>query len=307
MVRHSQTIAQRARHCDLIHAHWTLSGGAALWGRALHRKPVLVTVQGSDIFQMAKSKAGAWFTRSVLNGSDQVTALSHALKDAAVQAGAKPEKIAIVPNGVDIQRFTPPAEDERGQSSEPPIILFTGFLIKRKGVRYLLEALALLPPNLLPYRAVIVGEGPEEDALRQQVATLGLGGRVEFAGFQPQAVVSEWMRQARLFVLPSLEEGQGVVLLEALASGTPVVASDVDGMRDVVIPEVGYRVAAADPAALAAALEQLLRSDAATWQRMSQAARARAVQVYDWDKIAARFVAIYEQMTAQQARSSARI
>jgi glycosyltransferase involved in cell wall biosynthesis len=298
MVRHSQTIAQRARHCDLIHAHWTLSGSAALWGRAIHRKPVLVTVQGSDVFQMAKSQLGAWFTRRVLNGSDQVTALSHALKDAAVQAGAKPEKIAIVPNGVDIHRFAPPEDDRRGPPSEqPPIILFTGFLIKRKGVRYLLEALALLPSDMPRYRAVIVGEGPEEDALRAQVAALGLGERVEFAGFQPQAVVSEWMRQARVFVLPSLEEGQGVVLLEALASGTPVVASDVDGIRDVVVPEVGYRVAAADPVALAVALEQLLRSDAATWQRMSQAARLRAVQVYDWDKIAARFVEIYEQMT----------
>jgi glycosyltransferase involved in cell wall biosynthesis len=127
-----------------------------------------------------------------------------------------------------------------------------------------------------------------------------LGDRVEFVGFQSQAVVSEWMRQARLFVLPSLEEGQGVVLLEALASGTPVVASDVDGIRDVVVPVVGMRVPPADPAALALALAQLLSSDAATWQRMSQAARRRAVEIYDWDKIAARFVEIYEKMMASR-------
>lgn len=301
MARHSQAIAHHARNCDLVHAHWTLSGAAALAGRWLHHKPVLVTVQGSDIFQMAKGRVGAWFTRSVLNGSDQVTALSHALKDAAVAAGASPEKIAIVPNGVDIQRFVPPPNDGRGQPTDAErIILFTGFLIQRKGVRYLLDALALLPTDLPPYRVALVGEGPEEAALRAQVAALGLGSRVEFLGFQPQAVVSEWMRRAHLFVLPSLEEGQGVVLLEALASGTPVIASDVDGIRDVVVPEVGTRVPAADSAELAGALEKMLRADTATWQRMSEAARARAVAVYDWDKIAARFVAIYEGMLARR-------
>lgn len=301
MARHTQAITHHARSCDLVHAHWTLSGAAAVAGRWLHHKPVLVTVQGSDIFQMAKGKVGAWFTRRVLNGSDQVTALSHALKEAAVRAGAKPEKIALVPNGVDITRFVPPQDDRRWQAGDTErIILFTGFLIQRKGVRYLLDALALLPPDLPPYRVVIVGEGPEEGNLRQQVAALGLGARVEFLGFQSQALVSEWMRRAFLFVLPSLEEGQGVVLLEALASGTPVVASDVDGIRDVIVPEVGRRVPATDAAALAQALAAMLAADAATWQRMSEAARARAVEVYDWDKIAARFVTIYEQMIARR-------
>jgi glycosyltransferase involved in cell wall biosynthesis len=185
-------------------------------------------------------------------------------------------------------------------SDRPSIILFTGSLIKRKGVRYLLDALALLPSDLPSYRAVIVGEGPEEGALRKQVTALGLADRVEFMGFQPQSVVSEWMRQARIFVLPSLEEGQGVVLLEALASGTPVIASDVDGIRDVVVPEVGKRVPAADPSALAAALEQLLRSDADAWKCMSQAARQRAVDVYDWDKIGVHFAQIYEDLSKRR-------
>jgi phosphatidylinositol alpha-mannosyltransferase len=92
-----------------------------------------------------------------------------------------------------------------------------------------------------------------------------------------------------------LEEGQGAVLLEALASGTPVVASDVDGIREVVVPEVGYRVPAADPAALARALQQVLVDDAG-WTRMSQQARGRAVDLYDWDKIGAQFVALYQRI-----------
>jgi glycosyltransferase involved in cell wall biosynthesis len=301
MARHSQAIAQLARRCDLVHAHWTLSGSAALLGRPLHGKPVLVSVQGSDVFQVPKSRLGAWFTRSVLNSSDQVTALSQALKDAAIGAGAKAEKIEIVPNGVDIRRFTPPQEERRGETSDNlPIILFTGFLIERKGVRYLLDALALLPAHLSRFRLVLVGEGPEEGPLREQMARLGLADRVEFVGFQSQAVVSEWMRQARVFVLPSLEEGQGVVLLEALASGTPVVGSDVDGIREVVAPGVGYRVPPADPQALAQALAQILGAGDAAWHEMSRQARQRAVEVYDWDKIAADFVEIYRRVIAKR-------
>ncbi len=75
-----------------------------------------------------------------------------------------------------------------------------------------------------------------------------------------------------------------------------MVASDVDGIRDVVVPEVGYRVPAADPPALAAALAQILASDTVAWQRMSDQARQRAVDLYDWDKIAAQFVEIYQGM-----------
>jgi glycosyltransferase involved in cell wall biosynthesis len=311
LARYSAAIAQVARHCDLVHAHWTLSGGAALLGQVAHRKPLLVTVHGSDIFQVPRHPIGAPLTRAILNRVDRVTAVSHALKEATSALGIDPEKIEVISNGIDLTRFAPPSPDPRHEIGEagaeqPKIILFAGFLIKRKGVRYLIEAMSLLmsslvsllPEGLPPYRLVIAGEGPEEDALRQQVAALGVADRVEFVGFQPQSAIAEWMRRARVFVLPSLEEGQGVVLLEALASGTPVIASDVDGMREVVAPEVGLRVPPADPPALTDALRQLLTEDDA-WRRMSEAARQRAVTLYDWDKIGAQFVEVYRRVAAQ--------
>ena len=302
LARYSAAIAQVARDCDLVHAHWTISGGAALVGHWAHRKPLLMTVHGSDIFQVPRHPVGATITRAILKRVDRVTAVSDALKQATVGLGLDASKIEVISNGIDLTRFVPPLPDPRHGTAQPTrIVLFAGFLIKRKGVRYLVEALSLLPADLPPYRLVIVGEGPEGDALRDQVAALALTDRVEFAGFQPQAVVSEWMQQAKVFVLPSLEEGQGVVLLEALASGTPVVASDVDGMREVVAPEVGVRVPAADPPALARALEKMLMDDDA-WRQMSIQARQRAVTLYDWDKIGAQFVELYGRMVAQQSR-----
>jgi glycosyltransferase involved in cell wall biosynthesis len=296
LMRHSAAIAQVARGCDLVHAHWTVSGGAALLSHAFFRKPLLLTVHGSDIFQVPRLPFGAKITRAILRRVDRVTAVSGALKEATVALGLDAAKVEVISNGIDLARFVPPSPDPRHDNPrQPHTILFAGFLIQRKGVRYLVEALSLLRADVPPHRLVIVGEGPEEGALRAQVAALGLADRVEFAGFQPQAVVSEWMRWARVFVLPSLEEGQGVVLLEALASGTPVIASDVDGMREVVTPEVGLRFPARNPAALAHALQQLLTDDP-RWRRMSVAARQRAVEVYDWDKIGAQVVEVYESL-----------
>jgi glycosyltransferase involved in cell wall biosynthesis len=139
---------------------------------------------------------------------------------------------------------------------------------------------------------VLVGDGPEEAALRDQVESLGLTRPIDWLGFQPQEAVRAWMQRARVFVLPSLEEGQGVVLLEAMASGTPVIASDVDGIREVVTPDVGFRTPPADPPTLAAALTTLLADDA-LWLKMSRAARCRAVEQYDWPLIARRFIDLY--------------
>ena len=286
------TLARGAAGCDVIHANWTVAGAVALATRPWHRKPILMTVHGSDIFGIPRHRVGAWLTRRILTQVDYITAPSAALVDAAVRVGAPPGRCEVVSNGVDLRLFHPTA------TAPDPVILFTGFLIPRKGVRYLVAALALLPPHLAQWRLVLVGEGPEEAALRAQVAQLGLTGRVEFAGFQSQEVVAAWMRRAQLFVLPSLEEGQGVVLLEALASGTPVVASDVDGIREVVTPAVGLRVPPADPAALAAALAELL-DDPARRQTMAAAARQAASAQYDWDVIAARFLAHYARLAAR--------
>jgi starch synthase len=102
-------------------------------------------------------------------------------------------------------------------------------------------------------------------------------------------------QRARLLVLPSLEEGMGVVLVEALACGTPIVASHVDGIRDVITPSVGVLVAPASSEALFVGMREIL-GDPVRWMAMSQSARTRAVTHYGWDEIAGRFVALYQSV-----------
>jgi glycosyltransferase involved in cell wall biosynthesis len=118
-------------------------------------------------------------------------------------------------------------------------------------------------------------------------------------GFQSQDQVRVQMQRARLLVLPSLEEGQGVVLLEALACGTPVVASGVDGIPEVVTDEVGVLVPPADPEALCEAILSILARPE-QWDAMSRSARERAVEHYDWARLADQYVMAYESLARRR-------
>lgn len=284
---HTLAVVRHARDCDLVHANWTLSAAAANLGRLIHRRPVVATLQGSDIFQVPRSKPGKWFTQRALAPCDRVIVLSQALKQATAALGVPPARLTVVPNGVNTAEFSPGRPEERED-----LILFVGSLIPRKAANVLLDALPGVLGKHPSYRLVLLGDGPDEQSLRIQATGLGLDDKVTFLGFRPQAEVRALMRRARVFVLPSLEEGLGVVLLEALACGTPIVASGVDGIVDVVIPDVGVLVPPADPRALARGILQVLANET-SWEAMSAAARARAESVYDWDIIAGQLMSVY--------------
>lgn len=287
---HTAAIARYAQDCDLIHAQWTLSAAAARLGHPVHRRPIVATLQGSDVFQAARSPLGARFTRLAVGGCQGLTVLSTALAQATQAAGIPAGKIRIIPNGVDTALWTPPPDGERANE-----LLFAGSFIERKGVRHLLEAAPALLNRLPGYRLILIGDGPQEAQLRGMAAASGIADRIEFRGFVPQDQVRAAMQRARVFILPSLEEGLGVVLLEALACGTPIVASRVDGIVDVVTEEVGVLTPPANPDQIGAAVVQVLASPQ-QWARYSAAARQRAVGHYDWDHIAGRFLSLYRSL-----------
>jgi glycosyltransferase involved in cell wall biosynthesis len=285
---HTLAIMRHARDCDIVHANWTLSAAAAVLAKAVHRRPVVVTVQGSDVFQAARLPVVDRVTVAALRRCAKVLALSHSLASALHSLGVPPSQVEIVPNGVDLDRFRPEAGERE------PLILFVGALIERKGVRHLIAALPTVLQAWPDYRLAIVGEGAQGDDLKRLAAELGVGDRVDFVGSQTPRQVSSWMRRAKLFVLPSLEEGLGVVLLESLASGTPCLGSDVGGIPDVVTPDVGRLVPPADPHALAAAMLNLLSSPEA-WNTLSQNARQRAQTYFSWHAIGTRVMNIYQE------------
>ena len=266
---------------------------AAVLAKAVHRRPVVATVQGSDVFQAARMPVVDRVTTLALQRCAKVLALSHSLANALNSLGVSPSKVEIVPNGVDLDRFQPM------DSEREPLILFVGALIERKGVKHLIAALPSVRQALPGYRLAIVGEGAQRDDLKKLAAALGVGDRVDFVGSQTPRQVSSWMRRAKLFVLPSLEEGLGVVLLESLASGTPCIGSDVGGIPDVVTPDVGQLVPPSDPRALSAAMLEILSSPAA-WSTLSQNARRRAQTYFSvWHAIGMRLMNVYHECLSE--------
>lgn len=291
-VAHTFAISRVARDCDLIHANWTLSGAAALAGQALHHRPIILTVQGSDIVRAAPLPVFNWITRLVLHRCDYVLALSNSLAEKVIALGSPRAKVRVIPNGVDLDHFTPPKPD----NWRKPLILFVGALSPIKGVTYLISAMPGILRVFPEASLIIVGVGPQLTELQTLVCQLGIQSNVWFLGSQSPTQVREWMRQARVFVLPSIEEGLGVVLLEALACGTPCVGSRVGGIPDVIVPEVGLLTPAGDPSALADAILQILNLSKDDWASLSLAARRRAEDRFDWRIIAGQLIDVYHQV-----------
>jgi glycosyltransferase involved in cell wall biosynthesis len=281
--------ARFARGYDLIHAHWTLSAAAAWLSRAAHRCPIVLTVQGSDIFQAGKMPIIANLTKGVLAQCARVLCLSHSLAAATMALGVPADKIVIMPNGVDTDRFTPP------QQPREALIISVGSLIERKGMKYLIQAMPRVCAQLPDYRLVIIGEGPQRAELIALAESLGVASKVQLVGIQPHAQIIEWMKRAQLFVLPSLEEALGQVLLEALATGTPCVATNIGGIPDAVSADVGVLVPPADPITLADAMVNIL-NDTVRWQVFSTQARVRVVENFSTHKIAAGLMDVYRQV-----------
>lgn len=299
---------RRQKPIDLINAHWIYPDGvAAVWiGRQLNI-PVCLTALGCDINAYPKRK---------LRRPQIVWALSHArglgavsrnladgmlalLKAQAIRKRGGSESfgriphIRVIPNGVDGKRFFPlPTLEARrrlGLEPEGPVVLTVGSQDEVKGTRYLLDAVAMLRdvPGL---RLVLVGDGPLRGTLERLGEELGISERVLFAGKRDHTEIPLWMNAADVFCLPSLREGHPNVVMEALACGIPVVASDVGAVSEVLRPEAGIVVPPADASALAHALRAALRR---IWNRD---AIRNAVSGASWEACASNYFNWYREM-----------
>ncbi|MBP7040903.1 MAG: glycosyltransferase family 4 protein [Anaerolineaceae bacterium] len=291
---YTKAVGRLAEDCDIIHANWSLSGLAALLTRRSHKLPCVVTVQGSDVFKTLTKPVIRQMVGLALRKAGKVIALSQALKAAALEFGLKDEHVVVIPNGINISQFPYAALEEKKTQ-----VLFVGSLIERKGPLYLLQAMRLVHQSLPEANLVLVGEGDERARLEQFIAENAMADYVCLAGTQSQSAVSSLMRESRLFVLPSIEEGQGVVLMEALASGTPCVGSRVGGIPDVVTEDVGRLVEPGDVNGLAEAIRAYL-TDTELWQKASAAGRQRVLEYYDWNHLADEITAIYAEVLAER-------
>ncbi|KAG9593263.1 hypothetical protein KCV01_g10759, partial [Aureobasidium melanogenum] len=234
----------------IVHAHWIVLPGIV--ARLLGRR-YLVTSHGADLFAL-RGRHAVSLKRWVMARADEATVVSRAMVPlaAALRDGREPQ---VAPMGVDLAtRFVPDASVARDADH----LLFVGRLVEKKGVDVLLDAMPAVLARRPGARLSIVGHGPLTDVLKDRAARLGVAGAVDFVGPLPAAELPDRFRRASLFVAPFRpassgdQEGLGLVLVEALGCGCPVVTTDIDAVSDVVDGMSGVtRVSAGNVDALA--------------------------------------------------------
>ena len=256
-------LARRGR-VDVVLGSWAYPDGfAAVLLADLLGVPAVIKLHGSDMNVVARWRGPRRCLEWAMPRAARVVAVSRQLAAAAAALGAAPDRIDVVPNGVDRQTFKPSDRaDARAQLGLTPhgkVVLFVGHLTEPKGAGDLIRAVQLAAGQVVDVSLVMVGDGAGAASCRALASNLGE--RVVFAGAQPQERIPLWLAACDVLALPSWNEGMPNVVLEALACGRAVVATNVGGIPDVLSGPPHELVAPRDPGALAQALARALRSD----------------------------------------------
>jgi glycosyltransferase involved in cell wall biosynthesis len=297
----------RAGGFDVLHDFWPVPHALpALAARAATGVPVVSTFFGVELtWVRSQLRALRPLVRWIARRSDAVTVISS--HTAALLREIAPEvEAAVIPFGAAVDPGVPPAAPEALHAGLR--LLFVGRLVERKGVHVLLDALARLPEEP-PLRLDVVGSGPEREALERRARALGLTERVTFPGFVPSEALEHRLWCCDALVLPAVTdakgdvEGLGVVLLEAMAFGKPVIASAAGGIVHIVRDrENGRLVPPGDPAALAAAIEEYAR-DPALVRRLGARARRDVDERFSWEVILDAIENVYRGAVERRRRA----
>lgn len=297
-VRRQVDAIRRTFDFDIIHAHFSYPDGvaAALLGRR-YGVPVVITEHAPwkpnwiDKSSIVRRQAVWAAKQSVFQ-----IAVSRSVRDSIAHFTGQPEKIRIIHCGVDGSDFDWSQDAQKTRRKDR--VLFVGFINFNKGIDVLLESMRQIVARRPGVKLLLIGGGfyantkRQEERLREMAKDLEASGHVEFLGHRPPHEVARYMRESTLLVLPSRAESFGGVLVEALACGTPVVATECGGPEDIVNPQVGLLVPPEDSVALALAIERVLER---TSDYDPAAIRAYALEHFSWERIAQQTTELYRE------------
>lgn len=299
----SRLVPRLAASADLIHAHLGEDLAVvpiALFAARRHRLPFVLTVHTSLHHTITVTNPrsallkilGGRLERWGASEADALIAITRRLAELVMADGVPPERVHLVPPGVQPALFARAAADGDLLADLPrPRVLYLGRFHAQKQVDVLVRAASLLPEA----QVVLVGDGNERHALELLSKRLGVSERVHFRGFVPHDQIPGVLRGADVLALPSRYEELGVVMLEAMHAGVPVVASATGGIVDVVEHEInGLLVPPGDHEALAMALRRVL-TDSNLADSLAAAGRQRVTR-YDWNGLTEEVLTIYEQV-----------
>lgn len=270
----------RDERFDILHCHTPHAHAIALlarWFTPVDRTPKLVVARRVD-FAIRRRSDFPRLGATKYNRADVIIAVSKAVRDILIRDGVLPERVAVVYEGIDVARIER-APDRRqeiraslGIREGERLVLNVAALTAHKGQRYLVAAVPAIRAACPAARVVIFGEGELRDELQAQAGKLKLGDALIFAGFRPPEEIPSVLKAADVFVMSSVEEGLGTSLFDAMAAGTPIVATRAGGIPEIVQDgETGLLVPTHDSAALAKDVVRLLK-DAVLARRLAAAA-----------------------------------
>lgn len=291
----------RSRSYDLCHYYFSLPTGVlSFYSHAVERVPYVVSLRGSDVPGYDGTKPHvqglhrllAGVNRSIWSRAGAVIANSDSLRRQALSDNTPRNGIGVIPNGIDIDRFSAALAGRPERSTVR--LLCVCRLVARKAVDVLLEAMALLADEDIMLE--IVGTGELEHQLRDQARALRQVGRVQFAGYVSQEDLPAHYRAADIFVLPSLAESFSMALLEAMACGLPVVAARSGGIPEIVTAgENGFLTEPESPEALAAGIRKLV-ADRALRRSLGENNIRKIRAGYTWAHVAEQYEAVYHRV-----------
>lgn len=280
---------------DLLLAYWVYPDGyAALRTARALGLPCIVGARGSDIH--VRSGINALMTRRTIAGVDRLLTVSKAMRTAAIeQFGASATRVHTISNGFNTDIFKPrdrhAMRNMLGVEADAKLIVYVGRLVESKGMRELITAFARTSQREPRQRLALIGDGVMREQLLALISEQGLGDRILLPGGCEPERVAEWIGAADVLTLPSWSEGYPNVVVEAIACGRPVVATDVGGTREIIGPDNGILVPARDAAALEHALDEALDR---TWDHAAISAAMRRT----WDDVAAETLAVCTEVVA---------
>ena len=299
--------ALRKKRYDVLNTHFAIpSGPTGVALSRLFRTPHVLTIIGGDIYDPSKRLSPSQnpllrvVVRRVLNSCTQVVAISEDIKRRAREDLSCRTPVEVIHYGLTPPTFEKKGREELGIPQDAVVLISIARLIKRKALGDVLQAMALV--NEPELRLLIIGEGPEQERLAELAESLGLAQRVGFLGPIWGERKFQYLEAADIFVLPSLHEGFGLVFLEAMHCGLPVVASSTGGQTDFLQDrETGFLVPVGDVQALAASLARLAKDEAL--RRSMGKFNREYVKGFHISGVAERYEDVFRQVVERSGRS----
>ena len=306
-------MARDAVDADVVHAHTWYADMGALWISTLYRIPLVVTLHSMEPLRPWKADQlgsgyllSSWIEKTAVEAAHRVIAVSQGMRDDIIRHfHVDPARVVVIHNGIDLERFryTEARDGLVRRGVKEPYVLFVGRITDQKGIFDLLEAAPALPDGVQLVLCASAPDTPEIEARLRR--TLPRHPNAHWIGeMVPVEEVVQLYSHASVFVCPSVYEPFGLINLEAMACGAPVVASGVGGILEVVQDGItGFLVEPRRPDQLADRIGRLL-SDRALARTMGRAGRARVEERFSWDSVAARTEEVYAAAIDEFARST---